>query len=112
MNGKIKVVTPTMKVNDDLFYKMRENFETFVEKTGLLPPGEQEDKEYEIATKKEMLKFMEANDISGVAAIGLLTLDYPLDYLYATYRLFFSIERFNRFIEEQGRILYNSFKRN
>ena len=40
MEMKIKVVTPTMKANDDLFYKMQLEFEETMEEITKLPSEE------------------------------------------------------------------------
>lgn len=111
MEKKIKVITPTMKANDDLFYKMQVEFEETLEDITKLSCEEMFNKTTEVAMKGIILKCMEVRDISCEAANGLLKLDYPLDYLYATYNkayLFYS--NFYALVEDKGKTILKTFK--
>ena len=56
MEMKIKVVTPTMKVNDDLFYKMQLEFEETMEEITKLPSEEMFEIVHEITMKQLIQK--------------------------------------------------------
>lgn len=111
MEMKIKVVTPTMKANDDLFYKMQLEFEETMEEITKLPSEEMFEIVHEITMKQIILKCMEVRDISYKAAKAFLMLDYPLEYMFAGYvETFDSYDNIYDFIENCGNNLYAAFK--
>ena len=109
MEKKIKVVTPTMKVNDDLFYKMQVEFEDTLEVIAKLPCEEMFTKTTEVAMKEIILKCMEIRDVSYKAATGLLALEHPLDYLYVIYkRAYLFYGSFYDLVEDIGKNIFDS----
>ena len=110
METKIKVVTPTMKANDDLFYKMQVEFEETLEAITKLSCEEMFKKKIEVAMKEIILKCMEVRDISYVAASGLLKLDCPLDYIYVNYnKSYLFYDSYYELIEDIGKNISNAF---
>lgn len=110
METRIKVVTPTMKANDDLFYKMQVEFEETMEEITKLPSEEMFEIVHEITMKQIILKCMEVRDISYKAANAFLMLDYPLEYMFAGYvQTFDSYDSIYDFIENCGNNLYAAF---
>ena len=107
MEKKIKVVTPEMKANDDLFYKMQIEFEEMLEDITELPCCEMFEMATEVAMKEILLKCMEVRDIPYTAAKGLLRLDCPLEYVYLNYiKTHCVFEDFYEFITHYGDLLY------
>lgn len=110
MEEKIKVITDSMKANDQLFYKMQKDLDTFINDVKTFFPEEMLSMEPEIKTKRNILKYFDSKDISGMAAKGFLKLDYPLDFLYsALMRKLFEPKNLPRFVEQCGRALYEGF---
>lgn len=111
MEQKIKVVTPTMKANDALFYKMQIEFEETMDAITKFPSEEMVEMATEVAMKEIILKCMEVRDISYKAAQGLNKLDFPLEYVFANFIQSHTLyEGFYDFVEDCGTNLYASFK--
>lgn len=110
MQKKIKVVTPTMKVNDDLFYKMQVEFEETMEDITELLACEMCEMAHEVAMKQILLKCFEVRDIPYTAAKALLRLDRPLEYVFLNYvQTHCAYDDFYEFITTCGNNLYAAF---
>lgn len=111
MEERIKVVTEEMKVNDALFYKMQNEREAYLDKVSLSDSENIVDKAYEITIREFIYACMERYDLSYEAAQGLLRLDYPLAYLFASFsKPTPQRESLRDLMERCGRLLYTGIK--
>ena len=111
MEERIKVVTEEMKVNDALFYKMQNERAAYLDKVSLSDSENIVETAYEITMKEFMYLCMERYDLSYETAQGLLRLDCPLAYLYASYhKPAQKREDLRDLMERCGKLLYAGIK--